>query len=234
MKTSDMIPVITGETPRITERYPDLRSARAARQRASLLLRGAIDRNFMGFAPKHRAPVERINGVKAYLDPQDPCLLVCGMKDTYITKPYQRVLTLAVGQGCNLDLPGTGIDSVKARLKQLAAQVEAEMGVRPCWQVQFGRSNLSPTLNRFRVTRLPDDYSPVTGEPRQELTGARGLSKRAAWARMNRLTYEYDIALGLAEGAGEPRPQCPQELLDLAAEHYPADLPYLRGEATPQ
>ena len=230
MKTQDMLPVLLGEVEQRTELYATPAEARAARNRASMLLRSLKDRHCYGLGPKYRPPLERLNGVKVYVLPDDPCLLICGLKpEPHIGGPYKRVLSLAVGESCIINVRGTGLDAVKGRLKQLASQVEAEIGTRPCWQAAHGESVLQGP-NPFRITRLPDDHDPVTGQERAFPTGHRLQTLKADWARFNELLYAFESARADAGAQGQPAPECPQELLELAARLRPSELPYLKGE----
>lgn len=234
MKTADMIPVLMGQKELVSAVYPTPQEARAARNRAGVLLRAFKDRNCYGMNPPYRPTIERLHGVKVYILPEDPCRVICGMKpEPHVGGPYKRVLSLAVGQSCVISVRGTSLETVASRLKALASEVEEALGVRPCWRASYVES-LDYGLNLFRITRLPDDHDPVTGLKRETPTGRRLDLIKAEWAAYARAFYAYEADCARAGERGEPRPEPPPELLDMAARLRPADVPYLLGEATPE
>ena len=231
MKAKDLKPLVGGSVTRIVERFPSERIARSKLNLAHKTMRYAKDHYYNGLNGP-LAPVTWTNGLTAFLDPEDPCVIVYGHRDpTLDTRRhvYGRVLRLAVGESCVIQGSASTLDSVKARLKQMAAEVEAAIGARPCWTAKWADSVKSGP-NPVVITRLPDDYDPATGEPRDSLTGQRQKQAKVDWARFNTLSFAYDEAVCEAETEGRPRPEPPQELLELAERLSPEDLPYLKGE----
>lgn len=218
MKTADMRPVLLGHIREVRERHHTQAAARRARDSARVVLRGLKDR------VAAEAPAERISSTSVYVDPRDPLVLVCSCDPKpVIPSPYQPVLSLAVGQSCTLSLPRTRLSSVFAKLQTMAAEAEEEIGTRPTWRAEW------PQPGVFVVTRLPDDYDPFTGKPRERLTGSRRKAQQRDLERMNRLlsAYEYGL-LYEAVGAGNAPPPIPEELVDLMQRHAPKELDNLR------
>ena len=224
MKAADMRRVLLGETREVRERHPTPADARHARSVASTSLRALKDRDFHGSRPKHRASIERLNATCMYVDPADPCVVVCSADPKpYQPSRYDRVTRLAVGETCELRLPGTKLVSVLARLKAMAAEAEEAMGTRPTWRVE--QQDPRHWADMFVVTRLPDDHDPLTGQPRAELTGRRKAEHRELWERINRLLSDYETgALYNALVESRPIPPIPEDLRILLAEHDPQEL----------
>lgn len=204
-----------GEAERLTERHPTPALAKQARSRAYGLMHQARYR----YAIEHSA--------RLYLDPEDPCVLVCDLDGAPPMSKYAPVLSLVEGDECVLDLGDTLLQSVKARLKTMAAQAEQELGSRPCWVAQPVRGQ--PGL--YQISRLPDDYNPATGEPRTR-KDEQGRQFRQAqhlkdWARFNTLQFDYEERVSDAYLAGEAPPPVPDELRKLAAVLHPQELQHL-------
>lgn len=220
-------PLIGGSVTRLEFPFDSERIARSKLNLAYKALRYAKDHYFNGLSGP-AAPASWINSLSAFIELDRPSVIVFGCKDPaadYRAYEYRSVLDLAVGGSCVLNVRSKDLESVKSRLKQLAAKVEGELGSRPCWTARYGDSVLQGP-NPFVVTRLPDDYDPATGQPRSELTGARKAELLAVWDRMNRLLedYEYvEVPRALDAGTGHP-PRVPRDLERLLRKHRPKEL----------
>lgn len=224
MRTADFLEVLYGRRDEVREVYPSFAAAKLARQRASTLLRAVKDRHFMGVVKEGAPPIHRLNDTGVYVDPQQPNVLVCAFaKRPLKASMYDPVLALAVGQSCELRIRAEP-ESLHAKLRLMAGEVEQEIGTRPAWQAELLADPQGRMFKTYRVTRLPDDYDPKTAAPREQPTGARLEAKKAAWLRMGQLEEAYLDARADAVRFGGPMPQIPQELIDLATRWRPETL----------
>lgn len=227
MKTPELLQVLQGRTDRITAPYPTPALAKQARARAYALM----------YQVRIRHAIEAT--ARIYIDPEDPCVLVCDREAQPAFTKYSPVLSLREGDDCVLDLGDTLPASVKARLKTMAAEVQAELGSRPCWVAEPVRSQ----LGLYRITRLPDGYNPATGAPRartdDQKQQVREDEDRRDWAHMTALQDAYEEQVMLASTAGLPVPPVPEELRRLVSRLFPEELVYLEeiskgGHAMPK
>lgn len=208
MHTTDILAVLRGQQARAEERHPDARTTRAARAKAYQLLYKAAERHGLDLT------------ARVYVDPLDDCLLVCDTtpREAPASK-YEAVLALRVGETCELILGNTLLQSVKARLKELAAQVEAELGARPCWVAR----PIPGHEGAYEVTRLADGTNPATGMPRHDRTAlaaqAEEEQSRRDHARMWQLDIEWNQANERAFDLGQDPPPMPAELAALERKH---------------
>lgn len=217
MKTADFLRVLRGEADEVRETYASPQEAKAARQRASTLLRAVKDRYFTGIVKPGAPPAHRLNDTCLWVDPKQPSVLVCAFARRPLkASMYDPVLELPVGGTHELRVNAEP-PSLHAKLRQLAAEVESEIGARPCWTAELLVDPQGRMAKTYRITRLPDDHDPATGQPRAEPTGDRKKALQAAWERMNGLEVAYDSAIEAADLADQPRPSPPQELLELRA-----------------
>lgn len=230
MRARDLKPLIGGSLKRIEFTFDNERIARAKLNLAYKALRYAKDHYYNGLNGP-AVPAHWLNALSAFIELDRPNVIVFGVKDPtadYRKYEYRRVLALAVGDSCIINVRGRGLDTVKSRLKQLAADVEADLGVRPCWTARYGDS-IKQGPNPFVITRLPDDYDPATGKPRETLTGARKEAQKTLWGRINLLIEDYETgAVYEAILNQRPVPPIPRELVALLAEHRPSELAALQ------
>ena len=224
MKAAEMKPVLLGHVREVRERHPTPAHARRARATASVVLRGLKDRTFHGLFAEKASSVEVLNSAHMYVDPNDPCVVVCSCDPKpAVPSIYRPVLDLAVWASCDLELSNTTFNSVVAKLKAMATEAEEVLGTRPTWHVTW----VSPKV--FNVVRWPDDHDPVVGGPRERLTGARRKKQLEDLDRMEvlRINYEYcDIYWATLHG--RPYPPIPKELADLMTKYAPLELDSLR------
>jgi hypothetical protein len=219
MKTAELLQVLRGEAARISETHATPALARQARARAYALLHQTRTR----YALEATA--------KIYVDPEDPCVIVCDTEGATAASKYAPVLHLREGDECVLDLGDTLLQSVKARLKTLAAETAAALGSRPCWVASpvHGQEGL------YKVVRLPDDYNPGTGRPRGQFAlqqqQCRAADSRRDWARFNKIQDLYERQVVDAFDEGLPPPPLPEELRHLAARLLPGEVTYLENLA---
>lgn len=215
MKTPELLQVMHGQSERLTERHPTPTLAKQARARAYALMHQVRTRHAIEQA------------ARLYIDPEDPCVLVCDLEGPPPSTKYGPVLSLREGDECVIDVGDTLLQSVKARLKTMAAQVQADIGSRPCWVAQ----PVPGQLGLYKITRLPDEYNPATGEPRVRTSEQAGQYRQAEhlrdWRRLNRLQDDYEERVQDANAAGVPPPPVPQELRALAGKLAPRELAYL-------
>jgi hypothetical protein len=209
VNTQDLLPVLQGKAAQAVERHPTPSAARSARAKAYQLLYKAAERH--GLLPLT---------ARLYVDPLDPCLLICDSTPREAPPSrYEPVLSLQVGQACELILGNTLLQSVKARLKELAAQVEADLGTRPCWVAR----PVPGQPGDYLITRLPDGHSPATGLPRHNdgtLAGQQHAEEaRRDYARMYELEMAWSAANERAFDLGQDPPPMPEELRALEAKY---------------
>lgn len=204
MQTPEMLAVLRGQQPRHEERHPDPRTARAAKAKAYQLLYKAAERHGLELT------------ARVYIDPADPCVLVCDSTPRAApASKYDPVLHLPVGKSVELVLGNTLLQSVKARLKELAAIVEHETGSRPCWVAR----PIPGQPGDYEVSRLPDGYNPATMLPRFNrdiLQEQNAIEQRVRdFARMAELEAEWGRLDEASQAAGGPNVLMPPELAEL-------------------
>lgn len=234
MKTEDILLVLQGKRGNATKTFATQELAKAARARASALLLNAKVRHTPRLL-EQGVHINHIKNVRAYIDPADPLTVVVST-DPVPTRVgrYDRVLALAVGQTSTLVLGRTKIESVQAKLKAMAAKAERLLGTRPTWRVELDaeHSTRHPVpCNAYRITRLPDDHDPVTGEPREILTGERGDAQRKLAEEIREALNNYEAGeLYNALIDGRTVPPIPYYLRSLLEEHRPDELARLEAE----
>jgi hypothetical protein len=229
INTEHILAVLRRQRERAYETHDTEAEAKTARARLSNLLFGVKTRYAAQLASEG-VTHDHLANVGVYVDDLDGRTLIVGPGAIARRHgPYAKVLRIAIGDHVFIPLGRTKPESVAARLRKMALEVEVVLGARPTWRAEIDVVRSSGS-NVYRITRLPDDYDPATGAPRKDLTGARKKAEMALWERINRLLEDYETGtLYEALMAEQPPPPIPAELEALLAQHKPKMLADLRA-----